>query len=922
MTESQKSSRASRREPSLLRHRLGSKAAIAAAVGIALGAAGLVSAATPISGNRPVVVVLCNFSNQTQQPRTPAYFADMYSDAGAGELGALDYWKDVSYSKFSVTGTVVKGWYTLGVTRDAWVAMSRTDKWKACAEKAKPDVDYTKFAGAIVIFPEAETTLSAALNATDTTVSVTSLSTGNGANFPTPPFLTSVFNCCDANGNSINVEVVRVTAVSGNTFTVDRGQAGTTAVAHPNGSRVQVSGDLFGFSPMAVTLGGSNFTLGGALGAHDIPLSVMGHEEGHLFAINHSKAISQAPSDYSDCYDLMSTLTCAYTFTGAGTAFGGSQFGGTGKGPGLNSIQVDQLGWLEAPRKTTFDNSTCTQATYTMAALNHPEKGGFMQLRVPAVVPIPKVGGGTLNSDYYALELRSKTGWDRGIPADAFVLHLNGTDGYSYLVDRDSATLPVGDLGDGGLRAGTIFIDATRNVYVAVNSINAADFTGVVTVGGCRINATLTNSGATTGDYSDAVTLAGDLKVTGSGAPLPDETVTFTLGSQSCSGKTDANGRAACSLTLDQVPGSYNLNASFTGNAAYNPASGSAAFTITREDTTSTYTGPAEKDYHDAFTASGTLLDADSSAPIMGRTLSFTLGASDSCSAATGGAGSASCSITPSQVPAVYNMVTAFAGDTYYEPSSDTDSFTITKEETVTTYNGPTVILQGASGVTLSAQLLEGGPADTDGDGSTAPPVPSGQTVKLSLGSQSCNGVANASGIATCTLTFNGALGSQPLKAEFAGDAYYLPSSDTSKTAIVFAFPSRGAFTLGDATVAGAPPSTTLTWWSDDWWQRNTLTGGTAPLAFKGFAGTVTALPTTSPANVCGTTFTTRGGNSPPPTSGVPSYMGVLVASSVQKNGSTVSGTWAKIVVVRTDPGYDPSPGHPGTGTIVATFCG
>jgi hypothetical protein len=29
-----------------------------------------------------------------------------------------------------------------------------------------------------------------------------------------------------------------------------------------------------------------------------------------------------------------------------------------------------------------------------------------------------------------------------------------------------------------------------------------------------------------------------------------------------------------------------------------------------------------------------------------------------------------------------------------------------------------------------------------------------------------------------------------------------------------------------------------------------------------------------------------------------------------------------KIVVVLTDAGYGPSPGHPGTGRIVATYCG
>jgi hypothetical protein len=49
--------------------------------------------------------------------------------------------------------------------------------------------------------------------------------------------------------------------------------------------------------------------------------------------------------------------------------------------------------------------------------------------------------------------------------------------------------------------------------------------------------------------------------------------------------------------------------------------------------------------------------------------------------------------------------------------------------------------------------------------------------------------------------------------------------------------------------------------------------------------------------------------------------MGVIVASSVTKEGSAVDGVWGKVVVVRTDPGYAPDPGHQGTGTIVATFC-
>jgi hypothetical protein len=49
--------------------------------------------------------------------------------------------------------------------------------------------------------------------------------------------------------------------------------------------------------------------------------------------------------------------------------------------------------------------------------------------------------------------------------------------------------------------------------------------------------------------------------------------------------------------------------------------------------------------------------------------------------------------------------------------------------------------------------------------------------------------------------------------------------------------------------------------------------------------------------------------------------MGVVVATNVVKSGSVISGNTVHIVVVRTDPGYAPNPGSPGTGVIVATYC-
>jgi hypothetical protein len=47
----------------------------------------------------------------------------------------------------------------------------------------------------------------------------------------------------------------------------------------------------------------------------------------------------------------------------------------------------------------------------------------------------------------------------------------------------------------------------------------------------------------------------------------------------------------------------------------------------------------------------------------------------------------------------------------------------------------------------------------------------------------------------------------------------------------------------------------------------------------------------------------------------------VIVASSVTKNGSVISGNIPKLVIVKTNPGYGPSPGQAGTGTVYSVVC-
>lgn len=341
--------------------------------------------------------------------------------------------------------------------------------------------------------------------------------------------------------------------------------------------------------------------------------------------------------------------------------------------------------------------------------------------------------------------------------------------------------------------------------------------------------------------------------------------------------------------------------------------------------TTLTYTGASTGHYRDLATMSATLLDPDvGNAPVSGKTISFRIGLStvDVCSAVTDSSGTASCKIRMSQAPAAYMITASFAGDTIYKAAADSSrTFTITREETSLVFTGPTVILAGSSVTNVSAKLVEGGENSHDDEGSF-PPSPFGQTITFTLGSQSCSGVTDAAGAASCSIpgVSGSTLGPKTLNVAFDGDTYYLPSSKSAPV-IVFAFPSRGAFVLGDATVSSATASSTVTWWGDSWWAANRLSGGIAPDSFKGFGAEVTSLPTTTPADVCGATFLTRAGNSPPPTAEVPSYMGVVVASSVAKAGSSVKGVWGRIVVVKTDPGYAPGPGHAGRGTIVASFC-
>ena len=79
------------------------------------------------------------------------------------------------------------------------------------------------------------TTLSAAINATQTTISV-----ADASGLPTLSSGDYIYLTIDTDTNSPTIEVVKVTAISSNTLTVVRGQDGTTASSFSNGTKIEL----------------------------------------------------------------------------------------------------------------------------------------------------------------------------------------------------------------------------------------------------------------------------------------------------------------------------------------------------------------------------------------------------------------------------------------------------------------------------------------------------------------------------------------------------------------------------------------------------------------------------------------------------------------------------------------------------------
>ena len=140
-----------------------------------------------------------------------------------------------------------------------------------------------------------------------------------------------------------------------------------------------------------------------------------------------------------------------------------------------------------------------------------------------------------------------------------------------------------------------------------------------------------------------------------------------------------------------------------------------------------------------------------------------------------------------------------------------------------------------------------------------------------------------------------------------------VPTPTPTPTPTVTPTTCGSSFVIGDLD---AVVGNHVTFWGGQWWKLNHLSGGSAPASFKGFANCTNPNP---PA--CGGTWQSTPGNSSGAPESVPADITVIVSSLITKSGPIISGDVPMMVIVHTDPGYEPNPGHKGTGTVTAVVC-
>ncbi len=152
------------------------------------------------------------------------------------------------------------------------------------------------------------------------------------------------------------------------------------------------------------------------------------------------------------------------------------------------------------------------------------------------------------------------------------------------------------------------------------------------------------------------------------------------------------------------TPGTYTITYTVEASGGCSTFTTTTSVTITAptgtRTTTLTYSGATSAQYGSTVTLSARLRWGSSN--VSGRTITFTI-SNQSASATTNSTGVASVTMTITQAPGSYRVISAFAGDALYRSSSDNDAFTITRRTVTAGLTGTvTKVYDGNATATLT----------------------------------------------------------------------------------------------------------------------------------------------------------------------------------------------------------------------------
>ena len=287
--------------------------------------------------------------------------------------------------------------------------------------------------------------------------------------------------------------------------------------------------------------------------------------------------------------------------------------------------------------------------------------------------------------------------------------------------------------------------------------------------------------------------------------------VTFTSGESTlCITGTVSAGSATCT-TAQLTPTTYPVTATYSGDSNYLGSTATTSFTITQASTSFTASAnPTSTAYGNTVSLSVSGLPSGATG-----TVTFTSGGSTLCTAGAVSLGSAACS-TAVLVASAYTVTATYSGDSNYQGSQATTSFTITPDPVLhlSTSGTPSGAAAGTAYPLTLVPSLGGSPAGTAYHNPVlTAALPSGETFAAAPSATGWSCALNGSGtVLTCTSTLAPITAGTPLADVTATVDISSSASGTLQTSASFADSADQATTArATATVGGtAPPVLSL----------------------------------------------------------------------------------------------------------------